>query len=47
MSRWIGVRLSSLQAPDAVNVRWDAEKKSLDVAQKGVNLTAFRGIKAL
>jgi hypothetical protein len=30
-----------------VNVRWDAAKKSLDVAQKGVNLTAFRGIKAL
>jgi hypothetical protein len=28
------------------SVLWDAEKKSLDVVQKGVNLTAFRGIKA-
>jgi hypothetical protein len=32
---------------DAANVRWDAGKKSLDVAQKGVNLSAFRSIKAL
>jgi hypothetical protein len=47
MPRWICVRLSSVQAPDAANVRWDAEKKSLDVVQKGVNLKTFPGIKAL
>jgi len=28
-------------------VLWDAKKKSLDVGQKGVNLKALRGIKAL
>jgi hypothetical protein len=28
------------------SVLWDAEKKSLDVVQKGVNLMAFSGIKA-
>jgi hypothetical protein len=39
-------RSSPRRGQRQLGVRWDAEKKSLDVAQKGVNLRAFSGIKA-
>jgi hypothetical protein len=47
MPRWIAIRLSYIQAVCEPNAIWDAAKKSLDVAQNGVNLTPFGGIKAL